>query len=92
MTYFELLVSLYGQLLVISDNLSSLSLSYFISRITVFFNFTEVSKSFFNHLLLPFELNFLIVMLYQTKHYAVMGIHINYITQYQLNNKETKDA
>ena len=31
-------------------------------------------------------------MLYQTKHYAVMGIDINCITQYQLNNKDTKDA
>ena len=29
-------------------------------------------------------------MLYQTKHYAVTGIHINYITKYQLNNKDAK--
>ena len=31
-------------------------------------------------------------MLYQTKHYAVMGIHINYIAQYQLNSQDTKEA
>ncbi len=32
------------------------------------------------------------MLLYQTKHYAVMGIHTNCITYYQLNDKKDKVA